>query len=111
MATLPAADRALLDVRKLDAYILNPRHPVGAHKAALFRTLLGFKARDRDALARAILEGVRTAPATVGLTDRYGTRYVADMEIVGPVGTAIVRTGWIIEHGQTEPRFVTAYVR
>jgi hypothetical protein len=61
-------------------------------------------------LADAILFGVRTAPATVGLTDRYGIRYIVDVEIAGPTGTAVVRTGWIIDHGETEPRFVTAFV-
>jgi filamentous hemagglutinin len=111
MATLPNADRARLDVQKLVSYLLDPGHPVGRHKAAVFRAALGFTRSNATEFAALISRGVRTAQASVALTDRYGTRYIVDMEIVGPTGTAIVRTGWIIDHGETEPRFVTAYVR
>src|ERR1700679_1141707 len=111
MATLPNAHRARLDVRKLADYILNPGHPVGRHKAAIFRAALGFSRSSMAVPASASLRAVVTAPATVTLTGHHGTRYLVDMEIVGPTGIAIVRTGWIVEHGETEPRLVTAYVR
>jgi len=91
--------------------VLSPEHPVGRHKAVLFRAALGFTRLSAGDVARAILDGLRTAEATVSLTDRHGTRYVVDMLISGPLGSAVVRTGWIIDHGETEPRFVTAYVR
>jgi len=110
MVVLPNADRTKLNIRKLTDHLLDSRHPVGGHKAHLFQRVLGFTGANANDLAGKILTGVRTAPAIVGLTDQYGTRYIVDMAIDGPRGRATVRTGWIIDHGETEPRFVTAYV-
>jgi hypothetical protein len=38
MATrLPHGDEAILDIRKIQDYCLNPSHPRGRHKARVFR--------------------------------------------------------------------------
>jgi hypothetical protein len=40
----------------------------------------------------------------------HGTKYIVDGEIVSPVGkNPVVRTVWIVDHGQTIARLVTAY--
>jgi hypothetical protein len=36
MARLPNSERAILDIRKIEDYCLNPEHPRGRHKARLF---------------------------------------------------------------------------
>jgi hypothetical protein len=41
MAHLPNSELAILDIRKIEDYCLNPLHPRGRHKAHLFRELLG----------------------------------------------------------------------
>ena len=59
-----------------------------------------------------IQDGVRTNPAVMGDTTKYGQLFTVDMPITGPNGnTAIVRTGWIIDAGATTPRLTTAYVK
>ena len=50
-------------------------------------------------------------PATPGKCDEHGQRYTVDIPMTGPNGqTATVRTGWIIDSGQSIPRLATTYV-
>jgi len=40
----------------------------------------------------------------------YGTKYVVDGQLETPEkGLVLIRTVWILEEGETYPRFVTAY--
>jgi hypothetical protein len=43
---LPNAERAIIDPAKLTDYCLSATHPVGRHKAAVFRSALGLTAPD-----------------------------------------------------------------
>lgn len=47
---LPNAERAFIDFRKLAEYSLDLTHPVGFHKAIVFRSALGFTSRDASVL-------------------------------------------------------------
>ena len=47
---LPNADQAVVDIAKLRDYCLNPLHPVGKHKARVFRSALGFTIDDAERL-------------------------------------------------------------
>ena len=38
MSLLPNAEFAFVPLEKLTGYVLNPEHPVGKHKAAVFET-------------------------------------------------------------------------
>lgn len=38
--------KAIIDLRKLREYCLNPEHPVGKHKAHMFKKLLGIGQKD-----------------------------------------------------------------
>jgi uncharacterized protein DUF6883 len=51
---LPNGDRAILDLRKLVDYCLNPAHSRGRHKARVFRDSLGMGQADATEL-RALL--------------------------------------------------------
>jgi hypothetical protein len=53
--TLPNAERAIIDIRKLRDYCLNPLHDEGQHKARLFVTILGMTADDAEALRDLLL--------------------------------------------------------
>ena len=56
---LPNADKAILDIRKLREYTLNPGHLAGGNKARVFASCLGIGQQDaelpRTACLRAIL--------------------------------------------------------
>jgi hypothetical protein len=45
---LPNAERAVVDIAKLQDYSLNPAHDVGKHKARVFRSALGLTISDAD---------------------------------------------------------------
>src|SRR4051812_17968485 len=108
--TLPNAEHAIIDLAKLRDYCLSPTHPVGRHKAAVFRSALGLIAEDADYLAALIREGVRDRPATLGRSDEFGQRYQVDLPLTTQTGSAIVCTAWIVRTGEDVPRLVTCYV-
>lgn len=108
---LPNFARAVLPSAKLGGYILSPTHPTGKHKARVFASVLGFTAANVDLLTSAIHAALPRAQATVRQTTPYGTLYSVDLPLTGPGGSAIVRTGWIVEHEGDVPRLTSAYVK
>jgi hypothetical protein len=110
MTRLPNAERAVLDLRKIEDYCLNPEHPHGRHKARVFRTVLGVGRADSQWLREAILEGVRSSEAIELITDEHGVRWRADVPITRQTNRISVRTLWIVKAGEDIPRFVTCWV-
>ena len=110
MRALPDADKAVIDNRKIVDYALNPDHPVGANKARVFQSALGYNRDNAGGLISQIKDGVQTSPATLGRIDQFGTRYTVDIPVTGPSGSATVRTGWIVDSPGALPRLTTAYV-
>jgi hypothetical protein len=108
---LPNGERAIVDVRKLRDYCLNPDSPRGSSKARVFLSALGLTAADAPKLQKKLLEVARTGEAQLGELDMYGQRYMIDFEIETTVGKAIVRSGWIVLRDETAPRLTTCYVK
>jgi uncharacterized protein DUF6883 len=106
---IPHAERAVVDIRKLRDYCLNPMHDEGQHKAHLFATALGMTAEDAEDLRTLLLQAVTTFDAQVGRRDAYGQRYTVDFLLAWREKQAIVRSGWIIEHDADTPRLTTCY--
>ncbi len=80
-------------------------------KAKVFQSALGFNQSNVDKLIKKNQQGVCENPATPGKCDEHGQRYTVDIPMTGPIGqTATVRTGWIIDSGQSIPRLATTYV-
>src|SRR3954453_5560411 len=107
---LPNAELAEVDLRKLNEYCLSPSHPVGKHKAAVFRAALGLTASEAQALREWILQAAVEGQAVFERSDEFGDRYRLDFEIATPVGRATVRSAWIIRAGEDFPRLTTCYV-
>ncbi len=107
---LPNAERAVIDLRKLSNYCLDMTHPIGRHKAAVFRRALGFTASDTQTLADLILNAATTAPAVTGQKDEFGQRYSFDFAASNAVGSAVIRVAWIIRTGEDFPRLTSCYV-
>ena len=109
---LPYADKAVIDPKKITNYSLDPDNQSGgADKARVFKSALGFDKSNSDELIAQIKKGVTKFPAKLGLSDQYGQRYNVDIPVSGPNGSAVVRTGWIVDQGSSDPRLVTAYVK
>lgn len=107
---LPNGNRAVVEVRKLAEYCLNPDSPRGRHKAQVFAMVLGLTAADARTLRTKLLAVARTGDALLGERDTYGQRYTIDFTMVTTVGRATIRSGWIVLRGMREPRLTTCYV-
>ena len=106
---IPNAERAVVDIRKLRDYCLNPQHDKGKHKARLFASLLGMNSDDAEALRNALLAAVKTQDAQLGEMNAYGQRYTLDFALTWQGKQATVRSAWIIETGFDIPRLTTAF--
>ena len=106
---LPNAEKAVVEIKKLTEYILDPEHPDGKHKARLFAGALGLGRENAEDLRTALLYAVKTNEATYGKFDRFGQRYTVDFLFEWQGRHAIIRSGWIIEHDSDIPRLTTAY--
>ncbi len=109
MNLLPYSENAVVDIRKLRDYCLNPNHDDGKHKARLFASVLGITDVDAEDLRQILLKIVKTQAAYPGRQDAYGKRYTIDFTIEWQNRTAIVRSGWIIENNSDIPRLTTCY--
>ena len=107
---LPNGGHAVLDIRKLEDYCLNPTHPVGRHKARVFREALGIGRDDSARLVVEFLEAARTGAASPAGADEWGSRWSVDVAISRQNKRAVVRTIWMVRVGEDVPRFVTCWV-
>lgn len=107
--TIPNAERALVDVRKLRDYCLDPAHDEGKHQARLFAAAVGMTAADAEDLCDARLKAVKTPTAPLGRRDEYGQRYIVDFMLEWLGHQAMIRSGWIIERDSDTPRLTTCY--
>jgi hypothetical protein len=105
---VPNAERAVVDIRKLCDYCLNPLHDEGKHKARLFAAI-GITANEAEELQSILLQIVKTVEARLGRRDSYGQRYIVDFPLNWRGKETIIRSGWIIEHGMETPRLTTCY--
>jgi uncharacterized protein DUF6883 len=110
MARLPNIDGAILEIRKIADYCLNPLHPRGRHKARVFRQALGVEQNDALWLKDAILAALSNADATELELDEQGKRWRVDVPVARQDRRVVVRTIWIVRTGEQRPRFVTCWV-
>lgn len=111
MPRLPNGEYAILDLRKLEDYCLDLRHPRGRHKARLFDQLLGVRKADALWLREALLNAARANEAAIDLgADVFGHRWRMDVTLSRHGKSAVVRTIWIVRIDENAPRFVTCWV-
>lgn len=103
--------RIEIDPRKLTEYALNLNNPVGADKAIVFQSRLGFTQENYQGLLEQIAAQAMDAEADLGRLDNHGQRYRVDLVIIGTEGQQeAVRTGWIVQPESDMARLVTLYV-
>ena len=106
---LPNSQNALVPTDKLENYLLSEIHPVGRTKA-LFLKNLGYDDSDSNILAQDLLTIAQEEDISDIQTSEFGTKYIIEGTIHTPNGaTVAMRTVWIIELDNTQPRLVTAY--
>lgn len=106
---LPNRKTAFIQPQKLIGYLLSESHSVGASKAKLLRRV-GFNETNVDRLEAELLKIARSQPVKELVSSSHGTKYIIEGELSAPNGRVVrVRTVWIIDLGQVNPRFVTAH--
>jgi hypothetical protein len=113
MTRLPHSDQAILDIRKIADYCLNPLHPRGRNKARVFRDALGLNRNRGDAewLRDVLLEAARSGEVAEAGKDAWGTYWRLDASIGRQGKSAVIRSIGIVRTGESVPRFVTCWVR
>ena len=107
---LPDGERAVVDIAKLRDYCLSRTHTRGRHKARVFASRLGLSAVDAEFLRTELLRAAREGDAALGSKDEYGQRYIVDFELDNQGRRAVIRSTWIMRHGESTPRFTSCYV-
>ena len=108
---LPNYQNAVILREKLEGYSLNPDHPIGKHKAIVFKSALGFEQANWQLLERALLDELPYQDAGAAENGPWGDKYTLVFPITGPNGnTADVLSVWIIRPGTGFPSLVTTYV-
>jgi hypothetical protein len=92
-------------------YCLNPDNPRGNAKSRVFASVLGITAKDASKLRARLLEIAVSEEAAIGELDLYGQRYTIDFMMEAETGSAELRNGWIVLHGETAPRLTTCFVK
>jgi hypothetical protein len=110
MIRLPGGDQAILDIRKIEDYCLNPMHPRGRHKARVFREALGIQRTDAAWLRQILLEAAGSSEALELAADMWGSHWRIDVAATRHGKSVVVRTIWIVRTGEIAPRFVTCWV-
>jgi hypothetical protein len=106
---LPNSDVATIPDQKLRRYLLDEEHPVGGSKARFFKEL-GFSSDDVQKLRESLL-GIARSEEAREVASSHGMKYIVDGDVRSLSGerSARIRTVWLLEPGQTVPRFITAY--
>ena len=106
---LPNGERAIVDIRKLRDFCLNPQHPRGRNKARVFAAV-GIREAEAERLRAALLSAASAAEAQAGEASVYGERYTIDFDVEFAGRGARIRSSWIIRRGENLPRLTSCYV-
>jgi hypothetical protein len=110
MPKLPNPDQAVIPLEKFTEYALNPEHPIGLHKARVFKAALGLTLDDAAFLQEKVRDAARTYDAVPQTAIAHGERYVIDFSLTTAHGTATVRSAWIVRYGENYPRLTSCLV-
>lgn len=104
ISKVPNAERATIADSKITKYLLAPDKKHYAEFVSV-----GYTKDNPERLKRDLLNGLSENSAKVYDANSYGNvSFEVDM-MLGVTRKAKFRTGWIIEKGKTNPRFVTAH--
>jgi len=89
--------------------LLSEIQPIGRSKALFFKNL-GYDDKEAGTLEQDIIAIAQGEAVSDVQISPFGTKYVIEGTIQTPGGTTVtLRTVWIIESDDPQPRLVTAY--
>src|SRR5688500_16243394 len=106
---LPNNFQTYIPSHKLSTYLLTDTHSMSEAKDTVFRAL-GFNETNVHSLEHGLLTLAHSAPVHEVVPSPHGVKYVIEGVLETPSGNAPrIRTVWILEIGERNPRFVIAY--
>ncbi len=106
---LPNAENAIVADLKLTEYLLSTTHAEGKGKAILFLSR-GFSADRLEEMKHALLQVAQVNEVSRTRETEHGVQYVVEGQLSTPNGRSLfARTVWMIDHGGTIPRLISAY--
>jgi hypothetical protein len=106
---LPNSDSAYIPQPKLMEYLLSPTHPEGGPKAVFFNQVGYFKDNAHE-LSTILLDIAKANEVTTHILNEFGDKYIIEGILPRTNDKGIpLRTVWVIDKGEVNPRFVTAY--
>lgn len=100
---------AVVPAAKVTHYLLRLDHPEGVAKARFFLAR-GFESEQWDAMADCLRAQASGNEISKTVKGRFGSKIVVEGPISCPDGTfPVIRTVWMVPHGTTIPRLVTAH--
>lgn len=106
---IPNNHQSFVEDSKITEYLLSETHEKGKDKAAFFKRF-GFNITDMDTFRDSLLQHSIERDIEKTKDSEHGIKYILKCEINTPdKRNPCIITIWIVENGQQEPRFVTAY--
>jgi hypothetical protein len=106
---LPNCDRAVIDQKKIQDYLLSSSHPVGRFKAAFFYSL-GYSRERWQQLEIDLRHQHLAQDVHRVIESRHGQKFEIRANLKGPSGRTVeVVSIWIVLADESLPRLVTAY--
>ena len=102
------ADEASIPVAKLRDFVLSESHRDNRDRWRLFAAI-GFTQENWEEIADALRAQHLTNDAVASRSNSRGQLYTIVAPLVGPKGTANIKSVWQIDYGTEAPRFITAY--
>lgn len=109
LVKMPNGGSAIVDIRKLLDYCLNPQHLRGRHKARVFAAV-GIRQADAESLRAALLVAARDGEIQIGTQTKFGQRYAIDFDWDGAARVVRIRSSWIVRIGEQIPRLTTCFI-
>ena len=103
---IPGIERTLISREKVVGYLLNQDHPDGASKARVLAHA-GFVDTRPAELENSLREQHLMHDARLGRPSPFGAKYEITRPLIGPVGTVMITSVWMVRNGESFPRLIT----
>jgi len=107
---LPNGSQAIIPIKKITGYCLNPDHPSGKHKARVFASALGITAQNPERLLELVRQAAKEGAVVYQGETSFGQSFKVDWQIEG-YNQIVLRTLWEIKTGSNLPRLVSAFIK
>ena len=106
---LPNKERAIVEIKKVKEYLLNPEHRTGKHKARFF-TKIGFSLDNPQVLQKALKQHPINHECAKTIDSEHGVKFIIEGSIITPENRMYhIRTVWMIPTSEELAKLVTAY--